>query len=55
MSQPSEAPKTFMQKLLDVVEKVGNKIPHPVMIFLVLIAIVMVLSHVFYLLGTPSR
>jgi aminobenzoyl-glutamate transport protein len=52
MSQPSEAPKTFMQRLLDVVEKVGNKVPHPVVIFLVLIALVLVLSHVFYLLGT---
>jgi aminobenzoyl-glutamate transport protein len=52
MSQPSEGPKSFMQKLLDVVEKVGNKVPHPAVIFLVLIALVMVLSHVFYLAGT---
>jgi aminobenzoyl-glutamate transport protein len=54
MSQPSDAPKTVMQRLLDVVEKVGNKIPHPVVIFLALIVIVMVLSHVFYLLGTSA-
>ena len=33
-----------MQKILDVVEKVGNKVPHPVVIFLILIAIVVVLS-----------
>src|SRR5262249_7595452 len=52
MSQPTEAPKSLMQKILDVVEKVGNKIPHPVVLFLILIAIVMVLSHVFYLTGT---
>src|SRR6516162_3099921 len=52
MSQPSEGPKTFMQKLLDVVEKVGNKVPHPAVIFLVLIAIVVVLSHLFYVMGT---
>jgi aminobenzoyl-glutamate transport protein len=51
MSQPSEGPKTFMQKVLDVVEKVGNKVPHPAVIFLVLIAIVVVLSHVLYLAG----
>jgi aminobenzoyl-glutamate transport protein len=51
MSQQSEGPKTFMQKLLDVVEKVGNKVPHPVVIFLVLIALVMVLSHVLYMTG----
>src|SRR5262245_50285046 len=51
MSQPTdapkaEAPKNFMQKVLDVVEKVGNKVPHPVVIFLILIAIVVVLSAV---------
>jgi aminobenzoyl-glutamate transport protein len=51
MSQPSEGPKTFMQKVLDVVEKVGNKVPHPAVIFLVLIAIVMVFSHVLHLAG----
>jgi aminobenzoyl-glutamate transport protein len=51
MSQPSEGPKTFMQKVLDVVEKVGNKVPHPAVIFLVLIAIVVIFSHVLYLAG----
>jgi aminobenzoyl-glutamate transport protein len=50
MSQPSEAPKTMMQKVLDVVERVGNKVPHPAVIFLVLIALVVVLSHVLHLL-----
>ncbi len=45
-------PKSLMQRILDVVEKVGNKVPHPVVIFLILIAIVLVLSHLFYLLGT---
>jgi hypothetical protein len=52
MSQASEGPKTFMQKLLDGVEKVGNKVPPSAVIFLVLSAIVGVLSHVFYLAGT---
>jgi aminobenzoyl-glutamate transport protein len=52
MSQPSEAPKTLMQKILDVVEKVGNKVPHPAMLFLILILIVIALSHVLYLTGT---
>jgi aminobenzoyl-glutamate transport protein len=41
-----------MQRILDVVEKVGNKVPHPAIIFLVLIVIVIVLSAVFGLLGT---
>jgi aminobenzoyl-glutamate transport protein len=52
MSQPSEAPKSFMQKLLDMVEKVGNKVPHPVVIFLVLIAVVIVLSQILFMTGT---
>ena len=30
----------------------GNKVPHPAVIFLILLAAVIVLSHVFYLLGT---
>jgi aminobenzoyl-glutamate transport protein len=52
MSQPSEAPKGAMQKILDVVEKVGNKVPHPVIIFVTLIAIVIVLSQVLVTMGT---
>jgi len=52
MGQTGEASKTFMQKILDVVEKVGNKVPHPAVIFLVLIAIVVLLSHALYLAGT---
>ena len=43
MSQPYEESKTFMQKVLDVVERVGNKVPHPAVIFLILIAIVILL------------
>ena len=45
------APATTMQKFLDVVERVGNKVPHPVVIFVILIGIVIVLSHIFYMLG----
>jgi aminobenzoyl-glutamate transport protein len=41
-----------MQKFLDVVEKVGNKVPHPAVIFLILIAIVVVLSQILHMLGT---
>jgi aminobenzoyl-glutamate transport protein len=51
MTQPSETPKTAMQKILDVVEKVGNKVPHPAIIFLILIAIVVVLSAVLEVMG----
>src|SRR5215470_9488033 len=49
--QPIVAQKTGMEKLLDTVERVGNKVPHPAVIFVILIAIVAVLSHIFYLLG----
>jgi p-aminobenzoyl-glutamate transporter AbgT len=52
MSEPSSAPISFMQKVLDVVEKVGNKVPHAAVIFLVLIALVMLCSHILYLMGT---
>ena len=45
-------PKTFLQKLLDGVELVGNKVPHPAVIFLIMAAVVIVLSHLLYLMGT---
>jgi putative AbgT family transporter len=45
-------PKTFLEKLLDGVETVGNKVPHPAVIFFILAGLVIVLSHLFYLLGT---
>ncbi|WP_431282313.1 AbgT family transporter [Humitalea sp. 24SJ18S-53] len=47
----TEAPKTSMQKILDVVERVGNRVPHPVMIFVYLIALVILLSQVLYMFG----
>ncbi|MGH6904114.1 MAG: AbgT family transporter [Geminicoccaceae bacterium] len=40
-----------MQRILDTVERVGNRVPHPVIIFVILTGIVIVLSHVFYMLG----
>lgn len=40
------------QKALDFIERVGNKIPHPAVIFVVLIGVVMVLSAIFAALGT---
>ena len=51
MGHAKEAPKSATQKMLDVVERVGNKVPHPVIIFLMLIAGVLVLSHVLHLAG----
>jgi aminobenzoyl-glutamate transport protein len=46
MAAASDAPKTVMQRFLDGVERVGNMVPHPVVIFLILIGIVIVLSAV---------
>jgi aminobenzoyl-glutamate transport protein len=50
MSQAA-APKGGMQKLLDTVERVGNSVPHPVMIFVYLIGIIIVLSTILSLFG----
>lgn len=43
--------RTFSQKMLDGIEKVGNKVPHPVMIFLILIGIIIVFSAIFAAAG----
>ena len=37
VAAPDEPPATFMQRMLDTVERVGNRVPHPVMIFVYLI------------------
>lgn len=42
---------TSTQKLLDVIELVGNSVPHPAVMFVIFIATVIVLSHIMYLLG----
>lgn len=44
-------PKTVMQRILDTVERVGNKVPHPVMIFVYLIGIVVALSAILAAFG----
>ncbi|MFC7473933.1 AbgT family transporter [Dankookia sp. GCM10030260] len=51
MAAVTEAPKTGMQTLLDAVERVGNRVPHPVMIFVYLIGIIIVLSTLLSLFG----
>ncbi len=45
MAPSNDASKTLMQRFLDVVEKVGNKVPHPAVIFLILIILILALSH----------
>lgn len=51
MTTANTAPKTVMQRLLDGIERVGNMVPHPVIIFLILIGIVIVLSAVLSAFG----
>ena len=46
------AQKNTLQKALDWIERVGNKVPHPAVIFFILAGIVIVLSQILYLLGT---
>ncbi|MGH9118052.1 MAG: AbgT family transporter [Acidimicrobiales bacterium] len=38
--------RAFFQRMLDGIEKVGNKVPHPAMIFLGLCVLVIVLSSI---------
>src|SRR5262245_57078802 len=51
MSRTGDAPRTLLQKLLDAVERLGNKVPHPAVLFLLLMAVVALLSHVLQLAG----
>jgi aminobenzoyl-glutamate transport protein len=51
MNRENEAPQTVLQRLLDVVERVGNKVPHPAVLFFLLIALVVLLSHALQLIG----
>jgi aminobenzoyl-glutamate transport protein len=51
MSVAVTTPKSAMQKILDVVERVGNRVPHPVMIFVYLIGIIVVLSTLLSVFG----
>ncbi|HEY6609394.1 MAG TPA: AbgT family transporter [Candidatus Limnocylindria bacterium] len=52
-AQPSPEPAAtgFTARMLNAIERLGNKVPHPVLMFLYLIVIVIVLSHVLFLLN----
>jgi aminobenzoyl-glutamate transport protein len=54
MSRTNGEAKTRFQKLLDLVERLGNKVPHPAVLFCLLMLAVMVLSHLLYLNGTSA-
>lgn len=46
-----EEKKSWFQKFLDWVERVGNKLPHPVVVFMILSAIIMIISEIVYRTG----
>jgi aminobenzoyl-glutamate transport protein len=52
--EPIAPKKTRLEKILGTVERVGNKVPHPAVIFVWLILAVIVLSHIFYLMGASA-
>ncbi|SFJ26370.1 AbgT family transporter [Planctomicrobium piriforme] len=47
----SPTPPTASQRILNFVEAVGNKVPHPAIIFLILTGLVVLASHVLYITG----
>ena len=51
MNQNSAPRKTLLQKLLDFIERAGNKVPHPAILFLLLIVLVVALSQALSMAG----
>jgi aminobenzoyl-glutamate transport protein len=45
---------SFLERLLDKVERVGNKMPHPAILFVVLCGVVIVASQVLYWFGVKA-
>ena len=43
--------KSFFQKFLDSVEKIGNKLPNPVTLFVILAVLVIVISQILEMMG----
>jgi aminobenzoyl-glutamate transport protein len=43
--------KNFIERMLDTIEKVGNKVPHPAIIFVGLVVFIIVLSQVLFWLN----
>ena len=54
MGQTIEAPRSNSQKLLDWIERAGNKVPHPAVLFLGLIGAVILLSQVLHMMGVRA-
>ena len=52
MIETVEPRKSLVQRLLNGIEVVGNKVPHPAVIFVLLCVVVIALSQLFHMLGT---
>jgi aminobenzoyl-glutamate transport protein len=51
----AEAPEhTFLERILDAIERAGNKMPHPAILFLVLCGAVIVTSQILYWLDVKA-
>lgn len=54
-SAAADSPRPgLLQRLLDGIERVGNKVPHPAILFLVLCVGMILLSQIFYWLGASA-
>jgi aminobenzoyl-glutamate transport protein len=51
---PQKSEKKAMEKVLDAIERVGNKVPHPAVIFILLIISIIIVSHIVYLFGASA-
>ena len=45
MSEVKKVKKSFFQKFLDFVEKIGNKLPNPLTLFVILSFVIVILSY----------
>ena len=54
-AEPAGEKSTFIDKMLDGIERVGNKVPHPAIIFLSLIVAVIALSAILSLLNISVK
>lgn len=51
MSGTHDSPRSIFQRVLDGIERLGNQVPHPAVLFFLLIVAVVLLSHALALLG----
>lgn len=52
--EPKQTKRSFFNKFLDFIERYGNKLPDPVMLFVYIAGLILVSSTIFSLLGTTA-